>query len=123
VDANGTRAAVRAGYARRGAQQEASRLLSNVVVAAELAERRRRIGDRAELSALNTLEELRRILHFDPAQLYGQDGQLLSIPELPPEVRACISSFEIREIFVGDGENHRMVGRVTKMRFGTRRGR
>jgi phage terminase small subunit len=44
IDGNGTAAAIRAGYSKRSAKMQASRLMTNDVLLAELNERRRRLA-------------------------------------------------------------------------------
>ncbi len=67
VDFNGTQAAIRAGYSVRTAYSQASRLLNDVKVRAELDRRRRDLIERKELSQDRVLEEVRR-LAFHPIQ-------------------------------------------------------
>ncbi len=67
VDFNGTQAAIRAGYSARTAYSQASRLLNDVKVQAELERRRRDLIERTELSQDRVLEEVRR-LAFHPIQ-------------------------------------------------------
>ena len=49
VDRNGTQAAIRAGYAPKAAQEQASRLLSNAMVAAAIAEAGKKASAKVEL--------------------------------------------------------------------------
>jgi phage terminase small subunit len=114
VDLNATKAAIRAGYSEKGAQQAGSRLLLNVVVAAELAEQQGHIVERIGLTAADTLEELRRVMLFDPAAIFDEHGSFRSIHNLPPEVRSCIASVEVREII---GEDGACTGRMVKLKF------
>src|SRR5882672_10496905 len=118
---HGTKSAMAAGYSPRSAHAIASWLLKNVKIRKELERLRdketARVEARIELNAVNTLEELRRILHFDPANLYDANGDMLPVHELPPEVRACIASVESREIFAGEGENRRVSGRMVRIKF------
>lgn len=44
IDGNGTAAAIRAGYSKRSAKMQASRLMTNDVILAELNERRRQLA-------------------------------------------------------------------------------
>ena len=67
IDLNGTQAAIRAGYSARTASSQASRLLRDVKVQAELDRRRRDLIERKELSQDRVLEEVRR-LAFHPIQ-------------------------------------------------------
>jgi phage terminase small subunit len=114
IDYNGKQAAIRAGYSPKTAEVQACRLLRNVQVAVELARQEQRTLARLDLTAQNTFEELRRILHFDPAALFDENGSFRPIHSLPAEVRSCIASVEVREII---GEDGACVGRMVKLKF------
>jgi hypothetical protein len=51
VDRNATQAAIRAGYSKHTAQEQSSRLLSNVIVAAEIAKAESKLQAKAEITA------------------------------------------------------------------------
>ncbi|MBK9351395.1 MAG: terminase small subunit [Sulfuritalea sp.] len=59
------------------------------------------------------IEELARIGLFDPGELFAEDGSLLPIKNMPPEVRAAIASIEVEEIDA-DGK---VIGRVKKVKL------
>lgn len=61
VDRNGTQAAIRAGYAKKGAGQEAERLLKNAHVSAVIAAGTAKQAQAAEITGENILRELHRI--------------------------------------------------------------
>jgi phage terminase small subunit len=69
VDLNGTQAAIRAGYAARGAEVTASRLLRNPKVATAIAEAQARRFDRLDMDADRVLLELARIASVDLGEL------------------------------------------------------
>lgn len=56
VDLNATQAAIRAGYSAKTAQEQASRLLSNVMVAARLAELKRERAEKVAVTAADVLK-------------------------------------------------------------------
>jgi phage terminase small subunit len=56
VDLNATQAAIRAGYSAKTAQEQASRLLSNVMVAARIAELKRERADKVAVTAADVLK-------------------------------------------------------------------
>lgn len=51
VDLNATQAAIRAGYSEKTANEQGSRLLANVSVAAAIAEQQQKLSNKLELSA------------------------------------------------------------------------
>src|SRR5271157_5246902 len=74
IDLNGTRAAIAAGYSRKTANEQASRLLANVKVASEIAERLEKRITKLEITADAVLQELAKLAFFDPRKLFNSDG-------------------------------------------------
>jgi phage terminase small subunit len=58
VDLNATQAAIRAGYSPKTAQEQASRLLSNVMVAARVAELKAKRAEKADRTAQDVLNDI-----------------------------------------------------------------
>jgi len=80
VDLNATQAAIRAGYSERTAQEQGSRLLSNVKVAAAVAERQTSIAGKLQITAekvLRDLEEVRVLAIKDGA--YGPAAKAIEL--------------------------------------------
>lgn len=58
VDLNATQAAIRAGYSPKTAQEQASRLLSNVMVASRVAELKAQRADKLARTAQDVLNDI-----------------------------------------------------------------
>lgn len=50
--------------------------------------------DDAEISPERILRELAKVAFYDPADLYDDEGKLLHVKDLPPDVRAAITQVE-----------------------------
>lgn len=112
-DLNATRAAVRAGYSKKAAHVLGTRLLGNPKVAALIAQREEKALAKAEITVDGTLEQLRRVLHFDIAEIYDDEGNLLPVKRWPEPARAAIAGVET--------EHHPERGtRVAKVRIADR---
>ena len=61
IDLNATQAAIRAGYSKKTAQEQASRLLSNVMVQAAISEAMQKREKRTEITQDRVLVELAKI--------------------------------------------------------------
>lgn len=61
IDLNATQAAIRAGYSERTAQEQSSRLLSNVIVQKRVAELQEAIANRNSVSQDMVVQELKKI--------------------------------------------------------------
>lgn len=117
-DLNGTRAAERAGYSPRTAESQASRLLGNAKVRAEIDAALKERAERVEVKADDVLRTLLRILNADPRKAFDENSRLLPIRELPEEVALAISGIDNEEIDAPDGEGGRIhIGTVRKLKF------
>ena len=70
VDHNGTQAAIRAGYSKKGAHVAASTNLRNPKVQAELAKLAAPVKERAELRAVELLNRVRAVAFGDITELF-----------------------------------------------------
>lgn len=95
IDLNGTQAAIRAGYSRRTANEQAARLLAKVsirdAVAAGQAGRLEQVG----LTATRVLEELSRIAFSDIRGLFDDRGNPKPIHQVTDEHAAAIGAFTV----------------------------
>lgn len=102
---NGTQAAIDAGYSPKTANEQAVRILANVSVAAMVAELQDKLAKKHDLRADDVIRELSYLVHVDPAQAFGPNGDLLPIAEMPANVRAAIASIDIEVRNVGAGDD------------------
>ena len=80
VDLNATKAAIRAGYSERSAQEQSSRLLSNVMVSARVAELQADLTERTEHTVDTIMMDLETLC--GAAQAAGQYGPAVRAKEL-----------------------------------------
>jgi hypothetical protein len=76
IDLNATQAAIRAGYSADTAKQQGSRLLTNADVAAAVAARQVKVGNKLEITAERVADELSRIAFM---QCPEDEAALLSV--------------------------------------------
>lgn len=96
-DLNGTEAAIRAGYAKKGAHVTASRLLSDPKVQEMLGEARREVEKVATVKAAAVIDELGLIATSDIGAVFhsSPDGRYLTVrrlDDLPLAARRAIKS-------------------------------
>lgn len=95
VDLNAKQAYLRVyGGGDKVAQVNGSRLLSNAIVAAEVAKGKAAQLERADLSAARVLEELRR-LAFGSRVALMQCRTVADLEKLPAELQSLVEGFEI----------------------------
>lgn len=95
IDLNATQAAIRAGYSAKTAQEQSSRLLSNVMIQGAVAEAKAARAERVEVQQDDVLRELMRLGFSDLRKVFSSTGSLLPPEEWPDDVAASISSVEV----------------------------
>jgi phage terminase small subunit len=85
IDLNATQAAIRAGYSPKTADQQASRLLTNVKVQEYINGRQTKLADKLELDAEWVLRRLKdisdRCVQAEPVMTRAADGSLIESGE------------------------------------------
>ena len=94
IDMNATQAAIRAGYSKRTAQPQGSRLLSNVMVRNRLREALEERNERVRLKSDWVLKRLGELAQVDIAMLFDKDYELRPLDDLPDAARRLIASVE-----------------------------
>lgn len=114
---NATQAAITAGYSAKTAGAAASRLLTDVKIAEQVAARTAALQVKGHLTVERTLQEVARLAYFDPRKIYDEHGKLLSVHHLDDDTAAAISSVEVEATFTGQGEARKVTGFTKKMKF------
>lgn len=83
IDLNATQAAIRAGYSEKTAQEQSSRLLSNVMVAEAISDLKAKRSNETGINAAWVLKRLAREVEADAADLYDENGNLKAIHDWP----------------------------------------
>lgn len=105
VDLNGTQAAIRAGYSEKTAQEQASRLLSNVMVQEAISKEQNKRLERTEVNADYVLRRLIEIDEMDVCDIFEDDlTSLKPLNQWPKAWRITISGLDIQTLMIGDVE-------------------
>jgi phage terminase small subunit len=109
-DLNATQAAIRAGYSKKTAQEQSSRLLSNAMVAAAVTQATAKQLQKAELTIQGVLEAVRRVVMGDIRRLFDGHGNHIPIHKLSSEDAALVASVEYitKSAKVGNGHTDRV---------------
>ena len=94
IDLNATQAAIRAGYSAKTAQEQGSRLLTNVMVQEAIQAAQRARSKRAEITADRVLEELAKVGFANAGDYFdwGPDGiTVKDKAELSPDQQAAVA--------------------------------
>jgi phage terminase small subunit len=106
VDLNATRAAIRAGYSAKTAPPAGSRLLTNVKVAAAIAEGQAKQLEQADLHAVEVKKAVRVQVVRDIRRLFDDKGSMRPIHTLSAEDAAMIAGFEVVIKNAAGGDGH-----------------
>jgi phage terminase small subunit len=108
IDLNATKAAERAGYSAKTAQVQGSRLLSNAMVSAAIAEKQGKRFEKLEITAERVLAEL-ALIGFANMLDYisvGENGTArVDLSNLTREQAAAISEITVEEFTERTGED------------------
>jgi phage terminase small subunit len=117
TDLNATRAAISAGYSRKGAEQTGSVLLRNPKVQQEISNKHGVRLNRLEITADRVLQEIAKMAFFDPRDLFEDDGSIKQLKDIDPNARMAISGIEVTELFEGAGEQKHAYGLCKKIKL------
>lgn len=114
VDLNATQAAIRAGYSAPTAQEQGSRLLSNVMVSEAIAALKAERSERTRIDAEWLLTRLAAEATADVNDLYLEDGRIKPVKDWPLIWRqGLVAGLEVETI--GEGAGH-----LTKVKLSDR---
>lgn len=118
-DLNATQAAIRAGYSAKTAQEQASRLLSNVMVQSRISELKAERNEEVGIDAAYVLRRLVEIDQMDVLDIVKDDLSLKPVNEWPSTWRRYISGFDVAEMFenTGDGGARELAGILKKIKW------
>ena len=107
VDLNATKAAERAGYSKKTANEQGARLLANVSVAAAVFAGKAARSERTKITADTVLEELMLILKSDVLHYSQSDSGGLDLVDGAPEgAQRAVSSMKRKIRIDQDGNEH-----------------
>ena len=114
IDLNATQAAIRAGYSAKTAQEQSSRLLSNVMVSQAIAEAKTNRSEQTGVDAAWLLKRLADESVADVGDLYNDDGTIRPVKDWPLIWRqGLVAGLEVESM--GEG-----AGYVTKLKLSDR---
>jgi phage terminase small subunit len=116
IDGNATRAATVAGYSAKTAQEQGSRLLSNVIVAEAIEAGRTALNAKAELTAGMVRNRLRQMIQHDIRKLYDANGNLKPVHELDDDTAASVCSIEVQVERSRDGDKDKTLTQTHKVK-------
>ncbi|KVI72179.1 terminase [Klebsiella aerogenes] len=98
VDLNATQAAIRAGYSDKTAQEQSSRLLSNVMVQNRISVLKSERNEQVGVDAAYVLRRLTEIDQMDVLDVLLANGELKPVKDWPKVWRTTLSGMDVTEL-------------------------
>ncbi|HGE8458742.1 TPA: terminase small subunit [Serratia marcescens] len=98
VDLNATQAAIRAGYSGKTAQEQSSRLLSNVMVQDRISVLKLERNEQVGVDAAYVLRRLTEIDQMDVLDVLLANGELKPVKDWPKVWRTTLSGMDVTEL-------------------------
>ena len=95
IDLNGTQAAIRAGYSTKTANEQAARLLANVSIQQEIAEKMAQRSRRTGVNQDRVILELAKIAFIKMTDLVDREGRIRE--NATDDDLSCIESIKFKE--------------------------
>lgn len=95
-DLNATQAYIRAGYAKKGAETSASRLLTNVKVKSRIAELQDRVEEVIEDDAKRIREDLRAMSRVSVEDIFNDNHTIKEFSEMTRGARLLVQGFKYK---------------------------
>lgn len=112
IDLNATQAAISAGYSKKTAEQQASRLLSNVKVRAHVQKLREKQQKRCEIDADKVLNEIASVAFARTEDIVCIDNGELSFVEdqdRPERSKVALKKIKVKRRFEDVGEDTHLI--------------
>ena len=117
VDLNATKAAIRAGYAAKGAKDQAYQLMQRPEVAGAIKEAMEARNQRTQVDADYVRNRLTEIDQMDLLDILDDDMSIKPLSKWPKVWRQSLSGFDIAEMFEGAGKERDLVGLMKKIKW------
>ena len=117
IDQNATRAAIAAGYSKKTAYAQGSRLLKNAEITAEIEQKNTESNQKYDLSADRIKQEIARLCYYDPADYWNANGTAKAMHDISEDARRAIGGFECAELYEGSGEERAQIGYIKKFKL------
>ena len=117
IDLNQTRAAIAAGYSKKGASVRGCELLKNRKVKALILKLKAKAADKANITAVDVLRELARLATVDTTQAFNPDGTLKAFNDIPEDLRRCISGVDYEDSISLSADGLTAKPQIKKIRF------
>lgn len=97
IDLNGTQAAIRAGYSKKTANEQAVRILANVSVKKKIAELQKALRETSQITAEMVIKELAKIGFSNIQDYINNSNSITDLKKIEVDKAASVESIKIVE--------------------------
>jgi phage terminase small subunit len=116
-DLNATKAALRAGFSPKNADNICARLLKRPAVAAYIEKLKAARSKRTDIKADDVLRELSYVAFSDVRRLFDENGAISDPRKWPKSLARAVCSIEVEELYEHDGTRRINIGQKKKVKF------
>lgn len=102
IDMNGTQAAIRAGYSKKTANEQAAQLLAKLSIQKIVMELQSDLAKKTDLTAQMVIDELRKVGFANIKDYLDKDNDVMALVDLDAKETAAVSSIKIVEQTFGE---------------------
>lgn len=117
IDLNQTKAAERAGYSAKTAQEISAVLMKKPHVKKRIQELMDKRVAKVEKKSHDVIQELVYIGHSDIRELFDDAGCVRPVKEWPEHIARAVASIEVFEEYQGSGSERQYIGQTKKVKF------
>lgn len=115
IDLNATQAAIRAGYSEKTAYSIGQENLTKPEIAKAIETNQSKRSEKVGLTAERVLQELSKIVFFDPRKLFDEGGNPIHVSALDDDTAGAIGGVDVQEEYDRDEEGNKvLIGYVKK---------
>ncbi len=112
IDLNGAQAAIRAGYSKKTAKEQATRLLTKVHVQQCIGKLQGKLSERLEITADKVLTELAKIGFSNIQDFVEKNNSTVDLSQIENEKAAAVAGVKVTTTTSGTGKNRQVEKRV-----------
>ena len=118
---NATKSVIAAGYSAATAGVTGSKLLRKAKIAEELANLRKKLLSKLEITAEKVLEGLGELAFFDPRKMFNPDGSLKRVTDMDDATVHALAGMDVEKLFKHFGKGQaEEIGTITIVRLADR---
>lgn len=122
VDLNATRAAIRAGYSKKGAEVQGCNLLSLIKVQREIQIQKDKLSAIVEIDQEWVLKRYKMLVDYSVDDFFNDDGTIKSFSQIPKDKLYAIGGFKQSKTTIDANDKKIIVERIKEFKLPKKKG-